>query len=225
MRCFSLKSILGCGAGFLAAITTLVASANAAVITSTSAPNFASAQVINASDFSLSFDPNILDSSTIPHVQIVQLGRSTAGQDFYRFSHNGGTVHLDIDSSPMITNFDPWMGIWDAGGTLIADDDDGGGDPGDIAGVDVGGDYNSNLSNLSLAAGDYIIGIAAFPSTFSDAGNITGDLIPVGGTYSLVISSSNVPEPSTLAALSLMSCGIGFRSYRRRRLGMAHAKS
>ncbi len=216
MRCFSLKAILRCG-GFLAAFSTLITSANAAVVTSTSAPDFASAQVINASDFSMNFDPNILDSSTIPHVEIVQLGRSTAGRDFYRFSHNGGTVHLDVDSAPTITNFDPWIGIWNAGGTLFANDDDGGGDPGDIAGVDIGGTYNSNLSNLTLAAGDYIIGVAGFPANFFGAGIITGNLIPVGGAYTLVISSSNVPEPSTLAALGLMSCGAGLRSYRRRK--------
>ena len=215
MRCFSLKAILRCG-GFLAALSTLIASASAAVVTSTSAPDFASAQVINASDFSMNFDPNILDSSTIPHVEIVQLGRSTEGRDFYRFSHNGGTVHLDVDSEPTITNFDSWIGIWDAVGTLLAANDDNGGDPGDIAGVSTGGVFNSNISNLTLAAGDYIIGVAGFPSDFLDGGIITGDLIPVGGAYTLVISS-NVPEPSTLAALGLMSCGAGLRSYRRRK--------
>ena len=216
MRFFSLKTVLTCGGSFLATIATLFTSANAAVVTSTSAPNFASAQVINASDFSFGLDPNILDSSTIAHVEIVQSGRATAGRDFYRFSHSGGTVHLDIDSAPTSTNFDTWIGIWNAGANLLADDDDGGGDPGDIAGVNVGGFYNSNISNLSLAAGDYIVGVAGYPSTFLSGGNITGDLIPFGGTYTLVISSGSVPEPSTLAALSLMSCGVGLRSYRRR---------
>ncbi|MFM8174215.1 MAG: DVUA0089 family protein, partial [Pirellulaceae bacterium] len=204
-----------CTFGFLAAFAAQVTPAQAAVISSSSAPDFASAQLIGIGDFSTAFDSNILDSTTIPHVEIIQLGRASEGRDFYRFSHNGGTVHLDVDSSPITTSFDTWIGIWDAVGNLVGEMDDNGGDPGDISGVDVGGFYNSNLSNLNLAAGDYIVGVARYDSTFSNGGIVNGELIPVGGTYTLIISA-NVPEPSTLAMVGLLSCGFGFRSYRRR---------
>lgn len=212
MRCWIVSMSAACVA--------LTAAAQGAVVTSTSAPSFSSAQVIHGANFTLNFDPNILNSTAIPHVEILQLGRAAEGRDFYRFSHTGGTVHLDVDSAPITTNFDIWIGIWDATGNLAGNRDDNGGDLGDIPGNAVGGVFNSNLSYLNLAAGDYIVGVARYGSTFSNGGVISGSLIPVGGTYTLIISanaSDNAPEPSTLATLGLMSCVAGFRSYRRRR--------
>jgi hypothetical protein len=178
---------------------------NAAVVVSSSAPDFASAQRIANSDFSLIFDGNVLDSGTIPRVQIIQTGRATSGFDFYRFSHGGGLVHLDVDSKPISTNFDTMFGIWDGVGNILASNDDTAfGDPGDIPGVLVGGRYNSNLSNLDLPNGEYVVGVGRFFSRFVDGGSILGPQIPIGGTYTLNISSQ-VPEPTSMATLSLAS--------------------
>jgi hypothetical protein len=63
--------------------------AQAAVVSSTSAPGFASAQYISGDNFSMSSNPNVLDSMTIPHAVIVQYGRASAGRDYYRFYHGG----------------------------------------------------------------------------------------------------------------------------------------
>jgi hypothetical protein len=185
-------------------------------VSSTSAPDFASAQYISSANFSTIFNPNVLDSTTIPYAVIVQYGRASEGRDYYRFSHTGGTVHLDIDSNPQVTNFDTMMAIWDAGGNLLAVNDDSSGDPGDIPSVNVGGSYNSNLSNLNLAAGDYVVGVSSFLTEFGFGGSANFDVIPVGGTYTLNISSA--PEPTSMAIFGLGALGM---AYRARRKGMA----
>jgi hypothetical protein len=178
---------------------------NAAVVVSSSAPDFASAQRIANSDFSLVFNGNVLDSGTIPHVQIIQTGRATSGFDFYRFSHGGGLLHLDVDSTPTTTNFDTMFGIWDGDGNILRSNDDSSGDPGDIPGVLVGGVFNSNLSYLDLPNGEYVVGVGQFFSQFVNGGSILGSQIPIGGTYTLNISSANVPEPTSMATVSLAS--------------------
>ena len=187
--------------------------AQSAVVSSTSAPDFASAQYISRANFSTISNPNVLDSTTIPYAVIVQYGRASEGRDYYRFSHSGGTVHLDIDSDPQVTNFDTMMAIWDAGGNLLHVDDDNGGDPGDIPNVNVGGGYNSNLSNLNLTAGDYVVGVSSFYTEFGFGGSADGDVIPVGGTYTLNISS--VPEPTSMAIFGLGALGMAYRSRRK----------
>jgi PEP-CTERM motif len=190
--------------------------AQSAVVSSTSAPDFASAQYISRANFSKISNPNVLDSTTIPYAVIVQYGRASVGRDYYRFSHLGGTVHLDIDSNPQVTNFDTMMAIWDAGGNLFAfNDDTDSGDPGDIPSVIIGGRYNSNLSNLNLAAGDYVVGVSRYPTVFGFGGS-SNNVIPVGGTYTLNISSA--PEPTSMAIFGLGALGM---AYRARRKGMA----
>ena len=188
--------------------------AQSAVVSSTSAPDFASAQYISRANFSTISNPNVLDSTTIPYAVIVQYGRASVGRDYYRFSHLGGTVHLDIDSDPQVTNFDTMMAIWDAGGNLLAVNDDRfPGDPGDIPNVRVGGYYNSNLSYLNLTAGDYVVGVSRYYTEFGFGGSADGDVIPVGGTYTLNISS--VPEPTSMAIFGLGALGMAYRSRRK----------
>jgi hypothetical protein len=162
----------------------------------------------------MSSNPNVLDSMTIAHAVIVQYGRASAGRDYYRFSHAGGIVHLDIDSDPQVTNFDTHFAIWDAGGNRLYVNDDGGGDPGDIPGDAVGGYFNSNLSNLNLTAGDYVVGVSRYLTDFGSGGSAVGDVIPDGGTYTLNISA-NVPEPTSMAIFGLGA--LGMAAYRARR--------
>lgn len=187
--------------------------AQSAVVSSTSAPDFASAQYISRANFSTISNPNVLDSTTIPYAVIVQYGRASEGRDYYRFSHFGGTVHLDIDSDPQVTSFDTMMAIWDAGGNLLAVSDDSF-DLGDIPDVSVGGYFNSNLSNLNLTAGDYVVGVSRYYTEFGFGGSADFDVIPVGGTYTLNISST-VPEPTSMAIFGLGALGMAYRSRRK----------
>lgn len=181
--------------------------ASASPIVSTSAGTFAGAQNVNG-NFSLNFLTNVQDSTTIPHVEISQLGRPGSGFDFYRFSTAGGTVHLDIDNP---TNFDTQIGIWDAAGNLIASNDDNGFDAGS---TDV---FNSGLFGLNLPAGDYIVGVSQFFSTYqSGAPYINGDQVPPGGTYTLNISAP-VPEPVSLTLFGLAAVAAGGYGLRRLR--------
>jgi hypothetical protein len=108
------------------------------------------------------------------------------------------------------------IAIWDAGGNLLAfnDDHDDNGDPGDIPGVAVGGYFNSNLSNLNLTAGDYVVGVSRYDTDFGSGGSAVGDVIPDGGTYTLNISA-NVPEPTSMAIFGLGA--LGMAAYRARR--------
>lgn len=215
LRLMSIASVLAWGVLFLFAPTV----AQAGIVLSDSAPDFASAQYVSRTNFSTDFNANVLNSASIPYVVIVQQGRPSQGGDFYRFSHLGGIVHLDIDSAPVVTNFDPWVSIWNAAGNLIGQRDDNGGDPGDISGVNIGGFYNSNLSNLILAPGDYVVGVVGYPSNFFDGGSFSGALIPIGGTYTLNISSGNsaVPEPTSMAIFGLGTLGLAHRAHRKRR--------
>ncbi len=187
-------------------------------INSTSQGTFAGAQNVNSA-FTLDSLANVQDSTTISHVEISQLGRPGAGYDFYTFSHGGGTVHLDVDTISTATNFDTEIGIWDTAGNLLGASDDNGNDVGDGPGL-VGGAFNSAIFNLNLASGDYIVGVAAFNSSFqTGAPFITGNSVPTGGTYTLNISANNgvtvVPEPTTLALLGSGILTLGAMGWRR----------
>jgi hypothetical protein len=164
---------------------------------STSASSFVGAQNVNG-NFTLNALDNVFASTTIPHVEIIQIGQVTAGYDFYWFTHNGGTVHVDIDGP---TNFDTEIGIWDAAGTLLDNNDD-------CVCTDPGTTVNTNslLQNLNLVAGDYIVGVAMYNSGFF-AGRpyITGPPVPFTGHYVLNISANTdaVPEPLSIGLTGL----------------------
>lgn len=203
-----MRKLVACLAALLA-----TAAANASPIVSTSAGTFAGAQNLNG-NFSTNNLANVLDSTTIPHVEISQLGRPGSGFDFYRFSHAGGTVHLDIDDPTGGFLFDVEIGIWDAAGNIIAANDDNGFDTEDSTFL------NSAIYGLNLAAGDYVVGVAAFNSGFQTGSPyINGAQVPSGGGYTLNVSANNVvPEPVSLAlfgAAALAAGGYGFRRLRK----------
>ena len=89
----------------IAALVAAPAASLAAPILSTSQGTFGTAQDIGGA-FTLGADANILDSATIPHAEVQQLGRAAFRYDFYTFFHLGGDVYFDVDSAPTATNFD-----------------------------------------------------------------------------------------------------------------------
>jgi hypothetical protein len=105
------------------------------------------------------------------------------------------TFFTDEDPNGFVgTNVDTEIGIFDAGGTLIAENDDGG-----------NGLY-SGIFDLSLAPGDYTLAVAPFLGGASFADGFVVN--PGTGTGDYIISASLVPEPGTLALLGLGCLGL-----------------
>lgn len=114
----------------------------------------------------------------------------TAGEvEWYSFSWAGGAITLDTEGSSLLPDNDTEIGLYDAAtGALIASDDDTG---------------TGNLSQLSgtLAAGNYLLAVAGFNTTFGGGFGATSTSTNVG---TVVINGiSVVPEPTSLAALAL----------------------
>ncbi len=155
---------------------------NAGQVDSQSVGDIRNAQNVN-SGFTFGPAPAVIDSSVYSHVTILQHGRATAGYDFYQFTNpRQGWVTLDVDSTPIGTNFDTHIGIWNSDGILMASNDDYGNDPGDNYPSLIGGWYNSAIRNLELNPGHYTVGVAQFWTNFYDGPTfLDGQLIPEGG--------------------------------------------
>ena len=149
----------------------------------------------------------------------VSEGEFLVGDIFDQYSLNvtdPGVFSFITDEDPLGVSMgdlvDTEIGLFDSSGLLIAyDDDDGNG-------------TFSDISDLSLIAGDYTLVVSGFGSNISDAGvgtlqldDVTGgNAFDFTGDYSLQVSfePSAVPEPSSLAVMSLV--GLAFFSRRRR---------
>ena len=180
---------------------------NAGQVDSQSVGDIRNAQNVN-SGFTFGPAPAVIDSSMYSHVTILQHGRATAGYDFYQFTNpRQGWVTLDVDSTPIGTNFDTHIGIWNSDGILMASNDDYGNDPGDNYPSLIGGWYNSAIRNLELNPGHYTVGVAQYWTNFYDGPTfLDGQLIPEGGAYALNVTRQySTPEPGTMV---LMLTGI-----------------
>ncbi len=209
---------------FLFAAVALVAASAVALaspVVSTGPNTFATAQNVNPF-FSLDPSINIVNSTTQPHVEVSRNG-GASGFDFYRFTTSSpGTITLDIDHlPPSLTpvNFDTMIHLFDSAGNPIATNDDNGFDTGDdTGGPAVGGVFNSNIGTGVLPAGDYIVGVGAFFNTAGAGGQLSGNPVPQGGTYTLNISANaNIPEPATLAIVGFGIATLGGLGWRRSR--------
>lgn len=170
-------------------------------------------------------------------------GSGTGDVDFYSFSTLGGGALFDIDAP---TGFDSILSLFDSTGTLIADNDDAGSEPG------TGSGFDSYIGTIALAPGVYYIAVSQF-ANFATAHSLGGFFSltrpdsgfggsltpgrPVGlstfgasgadgsATYTLHISLESpgvaVPEPTSLALLSIGGIGMLIGAVRRRRKKLA----
>ncbi|RYY25477.1 MAG: tandem-95 repeat protein [Sphingomonadales bacterium] len=107
---------------------------------------------------SLSDNPSIYDSTTIPHVTVN--GSADGQTDWYSFTvTTAGQVTIDVDYAA----FDAWLNLYNAQGGLLAQSDDAGYDPGTSSGLD-------SLIQTYLQPGTYFIQMARFPNTTTSGG-------------------------------------------------------
>jgi len=181
------------------------------------------AQFLNAFSFAPNADPNVFGSLLTASV----FGQGGANDvDFYAFSAQAGTAYFDIDGG----GFDSYLALFDANGTLLADNDDSfPADPGSASNTDAflgtysigsAGIYYIAVSRSGNFANATFTGASFFELTrpdgafggfgfngadFGDSSFLLNGAQPGdGGAYTLHVSI--VPAPGALAVLVAAAC-------------------
>jgi subtilisin family serine protease/Tol biopolymer transport system component len=145
--------------------------------------SLAAAQNLELEDWSLRFNPNVANSSVIPHVSIAGAGDGTF--DYYSFTVDvaGSVGVFDIDAG-IGAAFDTELFLFNSGGGILAAGDDSGVDEGSTSSVD------SNLTHTFASAGVYVIGVGRYNSN-AIVGGIEGNAPSSGDAYALHVSIEN----------------------------------
>lgn len=140
-----------------------------------------------SNNFSLTEDPDIFDSTTVLHTTVNATGNGQGG--YYRVDLAAGTVlTIDIDGIADPDVHDSWVRLLDADGNIVAENDDGGGDPGSASGRD------SSTVYVVEETGSYYILEGRWDSDAPGSG--WSESVPVGSTYELNVSVDfPVPPP------------------------------
>ena len=161
--------------------------------------DFASAFELFEEAFTLDADPDILDSTTVPHVSVLGSGDGTF--DYYKITldRDNSTLVADIDYT---ASLDSYLGVWDESGALVLLNDDavGGTAPGAGGSTSI---RDSFISLTGLDAGTYYIGVAAYPAGDSGTNSsYSAGSTPIGAgaTYELQVpTSSFIPGDSEIS--------------------------
>ncbi|MBP7003443.1 M10 family metallopeptidase C-terminal domain-containing protein [Amaricoccus sp.] len=151
-------------------------------------PDATNDSIANAFDisnnFSLADDPDIFDSTSVLHSTVNAVGTGAGG--YYRIDLAAGTViTIDIDGIADPDVHDSWVRLLDADGAIVAENDDGGGDPGSLSGRD------SSIVYVVEETGSYYV-LEGQWSPF------TGDWdpsVPEGSAYKVNVSVDFPPAP------------------------------
>jgi Ca2+-binding RTX toxin-like protein len=140
-----------------------------------------------SNNFSLASDPEIFDSTTVLHTTVNATGNGKGG--YYKVNLAAGTViTIDIDGIADPDVHDSWVRLLDSNGNIVAQNDDGGGDPGS----------NSNRDSSTVfvvqETGTYYI----LEGSWSDSapGDGWAEAVPQGSTYELNVSVEFPPAPA-----------------------------
>ena len=137
-------------------------------------------------NFSLTADPDIFDSTTVLHTTVNATGNGQGG--YYGIELAAGTViTIDIDHIADPNVHDSWVRLLDASGAIVAQNDDGGSDPGSSTSRD------SSLVFTVLETGTYYIQEGRWSETAPGDGFV--DEVPAGSTYELNVSVEFPPPP------------------------------
>lgn len=137
-------------------------------------------------NFSLTADPNIFDSTTVLHTTVNATGTGEAG--YYRIDLAAGTViTIDIDGIADPDVHDSWVRLLDSDGNIVAENDDGGGDPGSTSNRD-----SSTVFTVEETGTYYIVEGSWSPDA---PGNGWSPSVPEGSAYTLNVSVEFPPAP------------------------------
>ncbi|WP_299820447.1 M10 family metallopeptidase C-terminal domain-containing protein [uncultured Jannaschia sp.] len=152
------------------------------------AANNAIASAFDLSDnFSLDADPEIFDSTEVLHTTVNATGNGEAG--YYSIDLAAGTIlTLDIDGIADPNVHDSYLRLLDASGEIVAENDDGGGDPGSATNRD------SSLIHVVEETGTYYIVEGSWTGESDEPSGWT-PAVPEGSTYELHVSVDFPPAP------------------------------
>ncbi|MEM7487758.1 MAG: M10 family metallopeptidase C-terminal domain-containing protein [Pseudomonadota bacterium] len=151
------------------------------------ATNDSLATAFDISDnFTLDEDPDIFDSTTVPHTTVEAVGTGAGG--YYRIDLvEGSIINVDIDGIADPNVHDSWVRLLDAQGEIVAENDDGGGDPGSVTIRD------SSLVHVVEETGTYYI---LEGSWTPDSPTGWTEIVPEGSTYELNVSVDAPDAPA-----------------------------
>ncbi|MGL6208330.1 MAG: M10 family metallopeptidase C-terminal domain-containing protein [Paracoccaceae bacterium] len=132
-----------------------------------------------SNNFSLTEDPDIFDSTTVLHTTVNATGNGQGG--YYSINLAAGTIlTIDIDGIADPDIHDSWVRLLDASGNIVAQNDDGGGDPGSATNRD-----SSTVFVVQETGTYYILEGAWSPDAPGDG---FAEAVPEGSTYELNVS-------------------------------------
>ena len=152
------------------------------------ATNNSIATAFDISDnFSLTEDPDIFDSTSVLHTTVNATGNGQGG--YYSIDLAAGTViSIDIDGIADPNVHDSWVRLLDGNGDIVAENDDGGGDPGSTSNRD------SSTVFVVEETGTYYILEGSWSPTAPGSG--WAEVVPEGSTYKLNVSVEFPPAPA-----------------------------
>lgn len=140
-----------------------------------------------SNNFSLTNDPDIFDSTTVLHTTVNATGNGQGG--YYKIDLAAGTViTIDIDGIADPNVHDSWLRLLNSNGSIVAQNDDGGSDPGSTSNRD------SSLVFVVQETGTYYIVEGSWSETAPGDG--WAEAVPEGSTYKLNVSVEFPPAPA-----------------------------
>ncbi|NUN97003.1 MAG: pre-peptidase C-terminal domain-containing protein, partial [Candidatus Omnitrophica bacterium] len=145
----------------------------------------AAQNVDDPTKWSTASNPNIQDSTIVPHATVNALGNGKL--HVYSFTAGAGeTGVFDLDGAWGGTSYDAELFLFDAAGNLIASNDDRGTfDPGST--MNGGTNQDSFITHSFTATGTYYLVVGEW-DTIASNGQISGNSADVGDNYSLHLS-------------------------------------
>ena len=152
------------------------------------ATNTSIAGAFDISDnFTLDEDPDIFDSTTVLHTTVNATGTGQGG--YYRVDLAAGTqITIDIDGIADPDVHDSYVRLLDSDGNVVAENDDGGGDPGSNSNRD-----SSIAFSVEETGAYYVLEGSWSPDSTEEDGWL--EAVPEGSTYKLNVSVDFPPEP------------------------------